>query len=66
MNPLIFLVSTKLYTLPLGMQMFMEDDKNQLQLVMAAASLNIIPVIILFIVLQKYFIQGIATSGMKG
>jgi multiple sugar transport system permease protein len=66
LNPLIFLVSTKLYTLPLGMQMFMEEEGQQLQLVMAAASLNIVPVILLFILLQKYFIQGIATSGLKG
>jgi multiple sugar transport system permease protein len=66
MDPLIFLVSGKLFTIPLGMQIYMDAEGQQLQLVMAAAALNIIPVIILFVALQKYFIQGIATSGLKG
>jgi multiple sugar transport system permease protein len=66
MDPLIFLVSSRLFTIPLGMQMYMDAEGQQLQLVMAAAALNIVPVIVLFVALQKYFIQGIATSGLKG
>jgi multiple sugar transport system permease protein len=66
MDPLIFLVSGRLFTIPLGMQIYMDAEGQQLQLVMAAAALNIVPVIILFVTLQKYFIQGIATSGLKG
>jgi multiple sugar transport system permease protein len=66
MDPLIFLASGRLFTIPLGMQIYMDAEGQQLQLVMAAAALNIIPVIILFVALQKYFIQGIATSGLKG
>lgn len=66
MDPLIFLTKNKLYTIPLGMQIYMDSEGQQLQLVMAAASLSIIPLVILFMIFQKYFIQGIATSGLKG
>ena len=65
MDPLIFLVSSKLFTIPLGMQIYMDAEGQQLQLVMAAAALNIVPIVLLFMFLQKYFIQGIATSGLK-
>lgn len=66
MNPLIFINNKDLYTIPLGMQLFLEEDLQQYNLIMAAATSSILPVIILFVALQKYFIQGIVTSGLKG
>ena len=66
MDPLIFLTSIQKYTIPMGMQIFLDSEGQQLQLVMAAAAISIIPIVALFILLQKQFIRGIATSGIKG
>lgn len=66
MDPLIFLNSVSKYTVPLGMQAYLDAEGQQLQLLMAAASVSIIPFFILFIALQKYFVAGIVTSGLKG
>lgn len=65
--PLIFLQRPSQYTLALGLQTFMSQHGatpwNQL---MAASVLVILPVLVLFFIAQRTFIEGIATSGMKG
>ena len=66
LSPLIFLVDPKKYTLSQIIRWYMLDDLQRYELVMAAATSTIVPVIILFIFCQKYFVEGIATSGMKG
>lgn len=66
MSPLIFLVKTNLYTISQVIRWYMLDDLQRYDLNMAAATSAIIPVIILFVFCQKYFVEGIATSGMKG
>lgn len=65
MNALIFLPSNKNYTVSLGIQYWMQmtDEYN---LMMTAAASAIVPVIILFLFTQKYFVESIATSGTKG
>ena len=64
--PLIFLVKSNLYTVSQSIRWYMLDDLQRYELVMAAATSTIIPIIILFTACQKYFIEGIATSGVKG
>ncbi len=66
MAPLIFLVKTNLYTISQVIRWYMLDDLQRYDLNMAAATSAIIPVVILFIFCQKYFVEGIATSGVKG
>lgn len=66
MAPLIFLVKTNLYTISQVIRWYMLDDLQRYDLNMAAATSAIIPVIILFVFCQKYFVEGIATSGVKG
>lgn len=66
MAPLIFLVKTNLYTISQVIRWYMLDDLQRYDLNMAAANSAIIPVVILFIFCQKYFVEGIATSGVKG
>ena len=66
MAPLIFLVDRKLYTVAQVVQWQMMDDANRTDLLMASATSAIIPTVILFILCQKYFVEGIATSGVKG
>lgn len=66
LSPLIFLVKKDLYTISQVIRWYMLDDLQRYDLTMAAATSAIIPVIILFVFCQRYFIEGIATSGIKG
>lgn len=65
-NPLIFLQSKSLYTVPLGMTLFRDDYTTNDAIMMMAALSAIIPLLIVFIVLQKQVISGIALGGVKG
>ncbi len=65
-SALIYLASPELKTLPLGMTDFVGEYEVYFGPQMAAALISIIPVMILFLALQRYFIQGIASSGIKG
>ena len=64
--PLIFLVKKNLYTISQVIRWYMLDDLQRYDLNMAAATSAIVPILILFIFCQKYFVEGIATSGVKG
>jgi multiple sugar transport system permease protein len=65
-NPLIFLRSVKLHTIPLAMQNFASTYGEFYSLIMAAAVSAIIPLLIIFIIGQKSVIEGIALGGVKG
>jgi multiple sugar transport system permease protein len=65
MGPLIFINSTSLQTLPIALAQFSGEYFSTTNLLMAASSITIIPILIVYILSQKYFIQGIATSGLK-
>ena len=66
MTPLIFLAKKNLYTISQVIRWYMLDDLQRYDLNMAAATSAIVPVLILFVFCQKYFVEGIATSGVKG
>lgn len=66
MTPLIFLAKKNLFTISQVIRWYMLDDLQRYDLNMAAATSAIIPVLILFVFCQKYFVEGIATSGVKG
>jgi len=66
-NSLIYINSVKKFTVSLALRMFIDSDivivwKN----VMAMSCLAVLPVVILFFLCQRYFIEGIATTGLKG
>lgn len=64
--PLIIVNSSELRTVQTGLRMLMQSDFGvDWGSVMAAASLIILPVIVLFVFLQKYFVQGITKVGLK-
>jgi multiple sugar transport system permease protein len=66
LGPLVYIQDPSQYTLALGLQTFQsQHGGTEWNLLMAASVLVIIPVIILFFLAQKTFIQGIATTGMK-
>ena len=66
MGPLIYLNSMEKYTVSIGLRMFQDMFGTQLELLMAASLIHILPTIVLFFVAQRYFIKGIALTGLKG
>jgi multiple sugar transport system permease protein len=66
MGPLIYLQDPNKYTVSVGLQLFNDEYGNSnLNLLLAASLLHILPVVVLFFFAQRYFVQGIATSGLK-
>jgi multiple sugar transport system permease protein len=65
-NPLIYLQSQKNWTISLGLQMFNAIYRNNDAFLLAASVVTLIPIVILFFVAQRYFIQGVVVSGIKG
>ncbi|WP_339319615.1 carbohydrate ABC transporter permease [Paenibacillus sp. FSL R10-2734] len=65
-QPLIFLHSKEMYTIPMGLQSFQTQFGKQYAMQMALACLAIIPVLGVFLALQKQFIASIMSSGLKG
>lgn len=66
LTPLIFLTNKKMFTIAQAIRFWLFDDAQRYELTMAAATSAIIPVIFIFIAGQKYFVEGIATTGVKG
>lgn len=66
MGPLIYLSSSGKKTLQLMLRMFNTQYSSNYALIMAAATVALVPILILFIFLQRYFVEGVATSGIKG
>jgi len=66
MGPMIFFDSMRNKTIPLGLRMFTQQYATDYGLMMAASVVSLVPVFIVFISCQRFFIEGIATSGLKG
>ena len=65
-GPLIFVNSINLETLPVALALYQGQFFTQTNVLMAATTVTIVPVLILFVFLQRYFIQGITLTGLKG
>lgn len=65
-GPLIYIQSPEKYTVALGMQAFNAMYTRQTTYMMAAATVTMLPCLLLFFVAQKLFIQGVVVSGIKG
>ena len=66
MGPLIYISDNTMYTLPLGLLWFQGRFGNYWHLVMAASMISITPIILLFFIAQRYFVQGIQFTGLSG
>jgi len=66
MGPLLYLSTNTKFTLPLGLQWYQGRYGNFWHLVMAASTVSIAPVIVVFFTGQRYFIQGVQLSGLAG
>lgn len=70
MRPLIYLRDPELFTLPRGLKaivdQFGQGGEAEWEIVLAGSVITTLPMIILFFILQRYFVEGIATQGRKG
>ena len=66
LGPLIYLTTEAKKTLQLGLRMFISQFGSEYGLIMAASVLSLIPVLAVFLSLQKYFVEGVAATGVKG
>ena len=64
--PLIVVSSPQLYTLPLGLALFQEQNRTVWNLIMAGSVLASLPLIVVFLLFQRQFVRGISVSGLKG
>jgi len=65
-GPLIFLNSIGNQTLPVALALFQGEFFSQVSVLMAGATLTVLPVLVIYFSAQKYFIQGITLTGIKG
>lgn len=65
-NPLIYLHKEPQFTVALGLRLFQGRMSNNMQDLMAASLLAVLPTLIIFFFAQRYFVQGIVVSGVKG
>jgi multiple sugar transport system permease protein len=63
--PVIVLNSPELFTLPIGLNFFKGLFVTKWTLIMAGSMFNTLPVLLVFVFFQRYFIKGVATAGMK-
>lgn len=66
LGPLIYLRSEVKKTIQLGLRMFINQYSSDYGLIMAGSVLSLIPVLIMFLLLQQYFVEGVASTGLKG
>ena len=66
MGPLIYLTTDLNKTIQVGLRRFIQAYTADYNLIMAASLCSLVPVTIVFLFLQRYFIEGIATTGLKG
>lgn len=66
LGPLIYLKTQEKKTIQLGLKMFISQYSSDYGLIMAGSMLSLIPVIAVFLCFQKYFVEGVANTGLKG
>ncbi len=66
LGPSIYLTTQSKKTIQIGLRMFIGQYSSDYGLIMAASVISLIPVLIVFMALQRYFVEGIAATGIKG
>lgn len=64
--PLVLIISRENFTLPLGLGALMTQAGSKYHLLLAGATITIIPMVIIFLIMQKYIIKGITMGAVKG
>jgi ABC-type glycerol-3-phosphate transport system permease component len=65
-KPLIYLNDPDLYTIPIGLLSFRSEFGTYFHLLMAASLMALVPVLLLFFLAQRYFVEGLTLTGIKG
>jgi ABC-type glycerol-3-phosphate transport system permease component len=64
--PLVMLQDEQLFTMPVGMLRLDSSYGRQTELIMAATVMNIVPLIVIFVIFQKFLVKGLQLGGVKG
>ncbi|MFJ5157091.1 carbohydrate ABC transporter permease [Streptomyces sp. NPDC088353] len=65
MGPFIYLTDNDLWTVQIGLRQFVGIYDSEYAVIMTGSVLSVLPILVVFLLGQRYFVQGIATSGMK-
>jgi multiple sugar transport system permease protein len=66
LGPLIYLTRQEMYTLSIGLQFFRSQHEVEYSLLMAASALVALPVVVIFLCFQRFFVEGITMGAIKG
>lgn len=66
LDPLVFLTNWRLYTIPIALTNFIEESVTEYNLVMAASASALLPVFVVFLAGQKFFVKGLMAGAVKG
>ncbi len=66
LGPMIYLTETHLKTIQIGLRMFISQYSSEYGLIMAASVVALLPVLAVFLCLQRFFVEGVASTGLKG
>jgi multiple sugar transport system permease protein len=72
LKPLIYIRDVELFTLPRGLKLLVDrfniaaGGEGEMQLVMAGAVIVTVPMLVIFFLAQRHFVEGIATTGRQG
>ncbi len=63
---LVYLTTPENFTLALGLNLFQGLFVSRIDYIMAISTLMVLPMIVLFVLAQRYIVQGFVSSGLKG
>ena len=66
LTPLLYLNTQPKFTLPVGLQFFRQQFREDWNLILVGSMFNAIPVLVIFFFFQRYFIEGVSYAGLKG
>ena len=66
LRPLIYLNDQKKFTLPLALISFMGEYSAQWNYLLAGAVVSVLPIFVVYVIMQRQFIEGITSTGLKG
>ena len=66
MGPFIYLTDNSLWTVQLGLRSFIGQYDAEYAMIMTGSVLSVLPILVVFLLGQRYFVRGIATTGVKG
>ncbi|NUP40650.1 MAG: carbohydrate ABC transporter permease [Streptomyces sp.] len=66
MGPFIYLTDNNLWTVQLGLRQFIGQYDAQYAMIMTGSVISVVPILVIFLLGQRYFVRGIATTGLKG